>query len=426
MEGNPSLKLNKVQKFVLLAISIGNILEAYDIYLYIFWAPTLSLLFFEQGETSGLFSSIALFAIGFIFRPLGGLFFGRIGDRIGRKKAFILSLIFLAIPTFLTGFVPTYSQIGIFAPILLVILRILQIFPSGGELPGAFCYLYENAGPGNKKFMSSFAGVGNQIGIALAVIECFLLKTFFSEESLSDWGWRLSFIVGGFIGLGGFFLRYKLHETKLFEEIAIHHKVAKEPLLTIIGRFWQKLLRGFAFGAAQTISFHFITILFPIYFFQFYRINDSQGLLSTLIFLIATTIPLPIFGLLAEKYGVKRLAIGSCLLMLCLLYPIHYSIHFLVPAYTLTLLGLFTLCLTCLTALWPYFLTHLFSTRVRYTCVGLSFNISDGVLGGLSSLFALYFLEPEKNLSTFIWMASISCILSIISCLKISLSEDRI
>src|SRR3990167_456922 len=146
------MNLTKIQKFVILAVSFGNILEWYEIYLYVFWAPVISQLFFDHTSYSvNLLSTVSLFAIGFLVRPLGGLFFGRLGDRIGRKKAFVLSILAMIIPTFLIGILPTYHQIGFAAPFLLAILRILQTFPAGGELPGAFCYLYENADVGNRK-----------------------------------------------------------------------------------------------------------------------------------------------------------------------------------------------------------------------------------------------------------------------------------
>lgn len=424
MDTNSSLALNRVQKYVIFAISLGNILEWYDIYLYIFWAPILSNLFFgENSESIRLFNTISLFALGFILRPLGGVFFGHLGDRIGRRRAFILSMVCMAIPTFIMGFIPIYSQIGIFAPILLAILRIAQTFPSGGELPGAFCYLYENASPRNKKFMSSFAGVGNQIGIGLAALECYFLKNSFSEETLTHWGWRISFIVGGLIGLGGFFLRYKLHETKLFQEMVTHHRMIRASIFSIFREHWLGILRGVFFGATQTTSFHFISVLFPIFFFHIFGINESQGLIATLVLLAILTIPLPIYGLLAEKYDVKYLVIGSCLLMLSLLYPLYSAIQSF-SSYAVLVIGIFALCLTCLTALWPYFLSHLFPTRVRYTCVGLSFNICDGGIGGLSSLFILYLFSVKKDLTAFVWIALISCLLSIISCMKIKTVKE--
>ncbi len=418
---NASMKLNKVQQYVILAVTLGNVLEWYDFYLFIFLANTLSTLFFSQNSTfSGLFGVIGLFAIGFIFRFLGGIYFGRLGDREGRRKAFIRSLTFMAGSTFCMGFIPTYSQAGFLAPIILAILRIAQTFPSGGELPGVFCYLYE-AGSSNKKFMSSIAGIGNQIGAAIAALECYFFVIKSSEEFLLNWGWRIEFIIGGLFGFLCLFLRYKLHETQsFFDDVIAHHRMLRSSTWTVFQENWKKILQGSFFGTAQTVSFHFISILFPIYFFRLSGLSNSQSLIATLIILATTAIPLPLYGLLAEKYDVKYLAIGSCLFMLGLLYPLHNAMQFSTPGYAILVMVLFGICLACLTALWPYFLSHLFPTRMRYTCVSLSFNIGDGIFGGLSTLSSLYFINAEKNFDTFIWIAFIGCIVSIFSCLKIN------
>jgi MHS family proline/betaine transporter-like MFS transporter len=418
------LTLNKVEKYVIFAVTFGNTLEWYDFYLYIFWSPILSQRFFNQDSTSAnLFIIISFYAIGFIFRPLGGLFFGRLGDRIGRKKAFISSLFMMSISTFLMGFIPTYSEIGIFAPILLAVLRIVQTFPSGGELPGAFCYLYE-AGHANKKFMTSFAGFGNQIGGVLAAVECYFLAKHFPVELFPNLAWRTSFIIGGLIGFCGVFLRYKLHETSSFQEIAAHHKLTRTSIWQVFQGNWGRILRGGAFGAMQTICYHFISVLFPIYFFNLSGMSSRQGLIATIILLTITTVPLPLYGLLAEKYNPARLAIASCLCMLILLYPLYAAINFPSQWYTMLVMGLIALCVSCLTAIWPYFISHLFPTRIRYTCVGLSFNIADGILGGLSSLVLLYFINIENNFNIFVLSAFIGCIITITSCFKIRLTQD--
>jgi MHS family proline/betaine transporter-like MFS transporter len=172
-----------------LAVTIGNLLEWYEIYLYVYWAPIIAKLFFifESANTNLIFTYL-IFALGFLARPLGGLFFGRLGDRIGRKKAMVLSIMMMIFPTFVTGLLPTCSQVGCFAPFILAIMRILQAFPAGGELPGAFCYLYESSQPENRRYLSSFRGYGYQIGILISTIECFLLEKYLSPEDLMTWG----------------------------------------------------------------------------------------------------------------------------------------------------------------------------------------------------------------------------------------------
>lgn len=409
--------LNKVQKYVVLAITFGNILEWYDLYLYIYWAPKIASLFFgDNGDFVNLYSAIAFFCIGFFFRPLGGIFFGYIGDRYGRKNAFISSILLMTIPTFLIGLMPTYEQIGSLATLFLFIARILQTFPSGGELPGAFCYLYENANHHNKIFMTSFAGVGNQIGIALSAMECFLLEMFLPHDIHMNYGWRISFIVGGFIGLLGFILRYKLHETKLFHEMVLHHKLWKEGVISAIKDFWRPIFSGIGYGVIQTVAFHVFSIVFPVYFFNYLGINKSVNLLISIVLLLSTGFLLPFFGYVSEKMEFKRLLIVSCLGIVLLLYPISllesYKSNLLV---FILVISLFLIFLAYLTAIWPYLLTSLFPTEVRYTCVGISFNCADGILGGLSSFITFYLVGYLNNPSIFVWMILLASIVSFVS-----------
>jgi MHS family proline/betaine transporter-like MFS transporter len=201
------VKVNHRQSQIVLAVTFGNILEWFEIYLFVYWAPTLSGVFFDfDSALLNLTSIFLIFGIGFIARPLGAIFFGHLGDMIGRKKSFLLSITVMTIPTFLMGFLPTYAQVGIWSPILLGILRLLQSFPAGGESPGAFCYLYENADSGNQKFMTSWGGFGNQIGTILSVVESILMEKFLPLDFLLSWGWRISFFTGGLIGLLGIYL----------------------------------------------------------------------------------------------------------------------------------------------------------------------------------------------------------------------------
>ena len=416
--------LTKSQKFVIFAVTFGSILEWYDIYLYVYWAPIISSLFFKQNsQFLNTFNTVLLFSVGFIFRPLGGIFFGHLGDRIGRKQTFILTIILMTIPTFVLGLLPVYDQIGIFAPIFLAIIRILQTFPAGGEIPGVFCYLYENSSQNNKKFMTSFAGVGNQIGILLSALECFLFEIYFTEEFLIEWGWRISFIVGGFIGLSGYYLRYKLHETKLFHEMVLHHKMSKKSLLEILKIRWKSILTGISYGAAQTGSFHLVSILFPVYIYRAIGIDPTKNFIASIIFIGLMTLPLPIYGLIGDRFGVKKILIGSCIGMICLLYPLHVAISDMSTQYMMWIMGMYVLCFTSITAYWPYLISNLFPTSDRYTCTGLSFNIADGVFGGLTTLIALYILEASGDIGSFVWILLICCIMSLVSFIKIKTSN---
>jgi len=408
-------KLTKSQKQVIFAVTLGNILEWYDIYLYVFWAPIISKLFFIENSDYALFNTILFFALGFIFRPLGGVFFGRLGDSIGRKPAFILSILMMAIPTFLLGLIPTYSQVGILAPIILVLIRILQTFPSGGELPAVFIYLYESSSVHNRKFMTSFAGVGNQIGIILSAIECFFLKKYLPYEFLIQYGWRISFLFGGVIGLFGFYLRYKLHETKLFHDLQAHHKMTKKTIWKVVTSFWKKITLAIFYGILPTIGFHVISILFPTYLFKSFGIDYVENLLSFIIILTLMTIPLPLFGYLGDRISVKKILITASIGILILLVPLYFKLNQVDSTLTLWMLSLFALCITCITALWPYITSNIFHTSDRFTCVGISFNISDGVIGGASTIIAFLLINITGNFNSIVWITLFGVICSLFS-----------
>ncbi len=406
----------KKQGSVILAVTIGNILEWYEIYLYIFWSPIISQLFFDTGSPSAnLINTFLLFALGFLARPLGGLFFGRLGDRIGRKKALILSITIMTVPTFLMGLLPTYAQIGIFSPILLGVLRLLQSFPGGGELPGAFCYLYESAEPKRRRFMTSWGSVGNQIGILISILECFLLEKLLSHEDLITWGWRLSFLVGGLIGLFGFCLRSRLHETPLYIDMEKHKTISKAPILSVLNKYKYGIFLGILFCAVDATSFYALSTLFPVYFEKILGTTYSQNLIITILLLLLTTIPLPFLGMLGDKFSNKKMLIASVIGIIILLYPLSYAIS-QTSLFLIGVIGVFfVLFCTCITALLPYLLTDLFPTNVRFTCVGVSFNIVDSIVGGFTPVTALYLLGYTHKESSFNLIILVSAIISLCS-----------
>lgn len=497
----------KEQNLVIFGVTIGSILEWYEAYLYIFWAPIFADLFFNRNsELEELQGSFLIFWVGFLARPLGGIFFGRIGDTLGRKKSFILSIVMTAIPTFLISLLPTHAQIGIFAPMLLGMLRFAQAFPSGGEQPGAFCYLYESAGPDNKRYLTSWGAVGNQIGIILSMVECYYLEQWLSKEELMAWGWRLSFGIGGVIGLLGFYLRSKLHETPVFKEL--HHNVqksqkslfetisiglnstflntlatkiqslktktihsttdqknqeilvqkiknstpippessslkklpslslkirenAKSTLSTqiattsisnIFRKYKNEIFLGIGFCMLDAIGFYLISSVFPSYFATVNSSEYSTNVLIAIVTTIASTIPLPLFGILGDKVNNKFLMLLCSLSILVLLLPIYLSLSYSNLYWAISLYAISIMLFTCITALIPYLLCNLFPSEIRFTGVGISYNIVDGILGGLTPMIALSLFSLSGNPLSFLWLVVLSAIISSISYLKI---KDR-
>ena len=413
----PEISFSKKEKItIVLAVTIGNLLEWYEIYLYVYWAPIISRLFFNSdSDVVNLHYAFLVFALGFLARPFGGIFFGRLGDRIGRKKALILSLMIMTIPTFVTGLLPTYAHIGWAAPLILTLMRLFQSFPAGGELPGAFCYLYESSRLGSRRFMSSWGALGYQLGILISTVECFFLERYMPMEDLINWGWRISFLIGGLFGLCGLVLRYKLHETPLYKEMVTHSKVVKEPILQVIKEHKKGIGMGFMFCALNSSMFYLISINVPVYFSKVIGTSYSYNLVITMIVLALVTIPLPFFGILADRFNNKKMLIAATVGIILLLLSLYFSIKY--ASIPLMLVVVFSLCLlfTCLSALIPYIMADLFPTNVRFTCSGLSFNLVDATIGGFTPVLALYLVKCTGDQASFCWLLFVFALVSLIS-----------
>lgn len=415
-----SLQLTKSQKQVILTVTFGNILEWFEIYLYIYWAPSLAHIFFDNSSSKlNLFNVFLIFGAGFLARPLGAILFGRYGDRAGRKKAFTLSIIVMTIPTVLMGVLPTYAQVGIYAPILLCILRLGQAIPSAGEAPGAFCFLYEDADENKRRFMTSWGGFGNQIGAILAVIECFLMDHFMSHEFLISWGWRISFWTGGLIGLLGICLRYRLHETDSFTRLEKNHRVSNAVLTNIMMKQKKAIGIGVAYSALNASTFYLIASYIPTHFNESLGLSEYQNFYVTLFILVITTILLPFFGRLGDIHKNKPMLVACALLIIFCLYPLYIFINN-ESLISIAVVGLVCIIpITCITALLPYLLTHLFPTNVRFTGVALSFNIADGIIGGFTPAIGLFLFRQTGSQAAFLWFILLCGIVSLISFLRI-------
>lgn len=409
---------------IVLAVSIGNMLEWYEIYLYVYWAPIISRLFFPNSTNiKGLIFTYLLFGLGFLARPLGGIFFGRLGDIIGRKKSLLLSLAIMIFPTFVTGFLPTYNQIGHWAPCLLALMRILQAFPAGGGLPGAFCFLYESARPDKRKFMSSWAAVGFQTGIWMSTIEYFLMEYYLPPESLSTWGWRVSFIIGGVIGFLGLCLRYRLHETPLYKEMHQHEKVVKESLQEVFSKHKHALVTGGLYCIFNSASFYLISVNFPMYFSHVFGMNSHFSLVVTAILLLFITVPLPFFGVLVQKYNHKTILLASTVLSMILLYPLYHAMNSTSALYLGIIMCAFCVLFTCISAIIPYIICEIFPIYSRFTCVAVSFNFVDAIIGGFTPAITLLLYQTTGNKGSICWYLLVCGMISLYAYVKM---RDRL
>ncbi len=351
-----------------------------------------------------------------MIRPLGGLFFGRLGDMIGRRKALLWSIISVSLPALGMAFLPSYASVGILAPILLCVTRILQSFPAGGELPGSFCYLYESADSNNRKYLTSWGFVGNQIGFIIAMVECLVFEKCFSREDLVTWGWRLSYLIGSLIGIYGFYLRCTLKETPYWQKLEETHKIVKTPILDVLLAYKWKIAKGIGYSAITSTSFAALAVFIPVYFEHVLGKDYSSNLMIMIGTLLLMTIPLPFFGRLADKYNYKSILISCTTLILFLLLLLPFiligSVSSLIICICLVIL------FTCLYAILPFILTDLFPTQLRFTGLALTYNLADSI-GSITPVAALYLLRFSGSHTVYFWIFVICSIISLGSYLAI-------
>lgn len=383
-------------KKTFLAGLFGNTLEWYDFILYANFAPLIASLFFPaKNPLISLLITFAVFATGFLARPFGAILFGTIGDHLGRRKALIISMCVMSIPTCLIGILPTYATVGMLAPILLTLLRIVQGIAVSGELNSATTYLIEHVAPMRRGFAGSLvmctAFVGILTGAAIATATTFSL----SQTQLHNWGWRVPFLLGGILGIIGIFIRMQSKESPKFLEKKETVKVSslrqifchypKELILTIF------VTCIMAVGNYVIIAY-VVTMLDKLEGFSLQDAN-TINLISMLFFVIL----IPIMGSLSDSIGRKPVfkmgLIGSIILSLPIFWLLTQH-HF-----GLALLGDLLLCLTLapIAGLIPTLIAELFPTHVRNTGTTLGYNIALAIFGGTLPLVALGLVNMTNN-----------------------------
>ena len=292
--GNPSLGKNMVGGV------IGNVLEWYDFGVFGYFAPIIGAQFFpSEDPMASLINAFGVFAAGYMMRPLGGVIFGHIGDRLGRKRALQLSVMMMAIPTTLLGLLPTHAQIGVAASVLLVALRLIQGLSVGGELIGSVSFITEISPPGRRGFMGSWTLVsaigGSMLGSAVAAAAHGLLD----DQSLQAWGWRIPFLAGILVGGVGLWMRRGLQETKDFERIKERGEVGTLPVLDALRGMPLRVLQLFALILMPGAGFYMLFVWWPTYLQKIVDPPVPHALMvNTLAMLVLMTL-IPIFGWLS-------------------------------------------------------------------------------------------------------------------------------
>ncbi|MFI9118965.1 MFS transporter [Streptomyces bikiniensis] len=376
------------------AASLGNAMEWFDFGIYAYLAVTLGHVFFPSGnETVQLLSSFATFAVAFLVRPLGGMFFGPMGDRIGRKKVLALTMILMAAGTLAIGLIPSYASIGFWAPVLLIAFRMLQGFSTGGEYGGASTFIAEYAPDRRRGYFGSFLEFGTLAGYVGAAGLVTALTAWLGSDTMEAWGWRVPFLVAGPLGLVGLYLRMRLEETPAFQRLesdAAHPPEAadavetttKGELAKIFRQQWPMLVLCVALVGAYNVAVYMVLSYMPTYLSDELGYSETHGLLILLLLMVLLMLVITRVGRLNDRFGRKPVLMAGMLGFLLLSLPAFLLIgRGGIPAVAAGMLML-GLSLVCLLATMSAALPALFPTDVRYGSLSVGYNLSTSLFGG--------------------------------------------
>ncbi|MCP3941420.1 MAG: MHS family MFS transporter [Desulfobacteraceae bacterium] len=374
--------------------SIGGILEFYDFIIFAIFATAISNTFFPaESQVAGLLLTFSIFAAGYLVRPIGGIIFGHFGDKYGRKKTFTYSIIMMASATFLIAFLPSYGRIGILAPIFLTILRLIQGASIGGEIPGAITFISETTSK-SRTLACSIIFFGLVLGIILGELVNIGLTKWLPAPDMLAYGWRIAFILGGIFGMVGFFLRRELVETPLFKDI--EHSKTKAPFLTVIKKYPMEIFSGWALMGLVSAGIMVLFLMMPAYSKVAGIPAVNVLLINTFILFVVMGLSL-IFGFLGDRINKRYLLLISPVVIMIFSYMVFQHLtHHDISLITYALFCLFTMGIAV--ALVPCILAESFPTQIRYTGVGIVYNLSFATTGGLAPVIIFYLISRTDNI----------------------------
>lgn len=413
----------KVANKALFASFIGSVIEWFDYLIY----GTVAALVFNQlffpnfNPVVGLLLSYVSFSLTFLIRPLGGILFSHIGDKIGRKKSLVLTLVLMGGSTFLIGLLPDYSTIGVWAPILLLTLRCVQGLGIGGEWGGAILLAVEYSGKDTRGFFGSIPQLGVPVGMLMGTLVFSILGTLPNEQFMS-WGWRVPFILSAALVLVGLWIRNGLEETPIFQEAQKKGKIAKLPIAETFRNHWKTVLIAVGLVVGTTGPFYIFSNFVIAYSTTYLGFDRVTSLNAVTLGALASAIAIPIIGKLSDKFGRKTVFLCGMVGTIFFTFPYFYLLSFK-SAVFLTIVTIVAL------VIWSFgyavqgtMYAEMFSTRVRYTGMTIGYQLGVALAGGTAPLIAILLLNTFNN--SWISVAIYTSITSLISLIALSFVRE--
>lgn len=414
------MAINNTSARAILISSIGGGLELYDFTIYVFFAPIIAKLFFplEQNLLS-LINTFAVFAIGYLARPIGAFFFGHYGDRLGRKKGMLLAITLMVIATGGIGCLPGYASIGVAAPLILILLRFVQGIAISGDLPGALTFVSEYTSSNNRGLYCGLLFCAVNLGIVLASAVGAILTSLLSHAQLLSWGWRIGFILGIGIGVLGFYLRATVEETPSFKLLQEEKAIVRHPIYHLIKTHWRHTIIGIGLIWFFAVVITQVFLYMPTFLNTARHLPLNQALFLNVFSLFIFSLLIPVAGWISDKVGRRIVIIVIAILFIMLSYPLYTLL--LSPNLIVIAMGLLFLAILSagIIGTAPATLTELFPTHIRYSGVAVSYNIAHAIFAGLTPVMATFLLykfsfgqAPSFNL---ILAASVGLLMAVLS-----------
>lgn len=396
------------------ASGLGSVLEWYDFALYGFFAPLIATLYFPSKVVSiGLLKTFSVFAVGFFARPLGALLFGHISDKYGRTTSLKLTPLLITCPTLLLAVLPTYQQIGMLAPIILIGLRIWQGICIGGEYANNIVYLCESTRPKHIYFLGSIGSCTGSFGIFLASTIATFWYEIFPFESLLSWGWRLAFAISLIIGIAAYLMRRNMLETPVFQKISKTKNVLNNPISASYKSQWKDYLIAFGLTFLPATAFYYVFMFLPNYLSSILGFNATSVLGDNSLSLLIRLFIIPFLGLAADKIGGIKIARLSCILFLFLSFPLFYGIVY--SKFTTIFVYSFALLTTLNAATTPGLLVELLKPETRCTILSFTFNFCFGVFGGIVPVISFLLVSEIGSKMASVYYLMFAAVITLIA-----------
>jgi len=403
---------------VVMASLIGTTVEWYDFFLYGSAAALVfnKLFFPEFDPLTGTLLAFATYALGFVARPVGGIVFGHYGDRIGRKRLLMLSLVMMGVATVLIGLLPTYASIGVWAPIALIALRLIQGFAVGGEWGGAVLMAAEHGDAARRGFWASWPQAGVPAGNLLAAAVLAIMAAVQSESDFLDWGWRVPFVLSALLVIVGWYIRNRVSESPMFEA-EVSKAPVKVPAVEVLRERPKALVLGAGLRVGENISYYILTVFSLTYLVDVFKESRSVALNALLIGAAVQFFAIPLLALLSDKIGRR---------------PVYAAGAFGLAAWCFVMFGMLgsgsngSIILALVVGLVLHgamygpqaaFITELFPTRIRYSGVSLAYQLTSIVAGSLAPIIALWLYKEYGSATPVAIYVGAACVISGVSAL---------